>query len=96
MNFLFCISGEYDVNKCIKSIQCIPCRERFPSCNGKPDGLNAWEGKEWTPTYTVCKNERVLYTDECKGIKDKPEIFDPHKKKCVEQIIITVPTFATN
>lgn len=76
---------EYDANKCGsgQSGSCIPCNIRFPSCNGRPDGMNSWQGKEWSPYYVVCKQERISYHTMCKSEKTS-SVFHPDKRACVQ------------
>ncbi|XP_060066238.1 uncharacterized protein LOC132546535 [Ylistrum balloti] len=71
---------DYDANKC-KTAHCIPCHLRMPSCDGYPDGPNVWSGRERSPYYVVCKNDRVVLQTRCSGAK--PQLFDPVLKKCV-------------
>ncbi|OWF42971.1 uncharacterized protein LOC110460385 [Mizuhopecten yessoensis] len=78
---------DYDANKC-KTAHCIPCRLRMPSCQGYPDGPNVWSGRERSPYYVVCKNDRVIFQNKCSG--GKPQRFDPVLKKCVEYTPIIV------
>ncbi|KAK3605717.1 hypothetical protein CHS0354_013514 [Potamilus streckersoni] len=73
---------EYDANQC-RSSHCVPCHIRYPSCIGLPDGENFWAGREWTPYYIICHDERVVFTGEC-STSDKTEIFNPDKKECAE------------
>ncbi|OWF42967.1 uncharacterized protein LOC110460386 [Mizuhopecten yessoensis] len=74
---------DYEVNQC-KQGHCIPCYIRFPSCNELPDGMNAWNGRENTPFFVVCKNERVVYHGQCPK-KDRIQLFDPKERVCVPQ-----------
>ncbi|XP_033744419.1 uncharacterized protein LOC117330325 [Pecten maximus] len=78
---------DYDVNKC-KTAHCIPCHLRMPTCDGYPDGPNVWSGRERTPFYVVCKNDRVISQNRCSG--EKPQRFDPVLKKCVDYTPIIV------
>jgi hypothetical protein len=52
-------------NECRSSQGCVPCSARFPSCVGLTNGLNSWPDREGTPYFVVCKNERVVYHDQC-------------------------------
>ncbi|XP_062594718.1 uncharacterized protein LOC134256037 isoform X2 [Saccostrea cucullata] len=75
---------EYEENQC-KSAHCIPCHVRFPSCKGSPDGLNPWKGREGSPEFVVCKDERVVFQSRCQRASDgKPRIFSPIDKICVD------------
>ena len=77
------VSGDYEANKCQSSVHCIPCNVRFPSCAGLPDGMNAWQGKEWSPHYVVCHQERISQQGMCKAEKES-QIFHPDKRTCVQ------------
>jgi hypothetical protein len=77
MNF----TGDYKALQC-SSAQCIPCNIRFPTCTGLPDGLNPWVGREWTPDYVTCEEERVILQGQCKSEKE-PQVFHPNEKTCV-------------
>lgn len=72
---------DYKAFQC-SSAQCIPCNIRFPTCTGLPDGLNPWVGREWTPDYVTCEEERVILQDQCKSEKE-PQVFHPNEKTCV-------------
>ena len=81
--------GEYDAFQC-SSAHCIPCSIRFPSCSGLPDGLNSWSGREWSPYYVMCEEERVTFQGECVADKSA-KVFHPEQKQCVildEKMII--------
>ncbi|XP_069142060.1 uncharacterized protein [Argopecten irradians] len=81
---------EYDVNRCDESADCPPCYVRFPSCKGLPEGLNPWKGKEWTPHFTVCKKERVVYSGTCTPTDSgQQRMFNPDERTCVEPKILT-------
>ena len=73
------LAGDYEENHCRSSMGCIPCHVRFPSCKGLPNGLNPWVGREGSPYYAVCSNERVVYHDMC-DFENKKEIFHPLKR----------------
>lgn len=73
---------EYEANKCRRA-HCIPCMVRFPSCKGLPDGMNPWVGREYSPYYVLCQDERAIYHGRCDGSKG-PQLFDPEKRMCVE------------
>lgn len=78
---------DYDINKC-KTAHCIPCHLRMPSCDGYPDGPNTWSGRERSPYYVICKNDRVIDQTSCSGTK--PQRFDPVLRRCVEYTPIIV------
>ncbi|XP_052252894.1 uncharacterized protein LOC127859481 isoform X5 [Dreissena polymorpha] len=52
--------------------------ETGPNCVGKPDGLNAYPGRELTGYYIVCQQNRLIETGIC--IIDK--ILDPILRRC--------------
>ncbi|CAG2185880.1 unnamed protein product [Mytilus edulis] len=72
---------DYDENQCRSAQGCVPCYVRYPSCKGLPNGLNPWTGREGSPYFAVCKNERVVYNDMC-DFENKKEIFNPEKLFC--------------
>ncbi|XP_052818505.1 uncharacterized protein LOC128244548 [Mya arenaria] len=72
---------DYDANQCT-SAHCIPCHVQHPTCTGLPDGMNAWVGREWSPFYVVCDEERVTLQAECKTEK-QTSVFHPTEKQCV-------------
>ncbi|XP_048739126.2 uncharacterized protein LOC125653602 [Ostrea edulis] len=75
---------DYEDNHC-RSAHCIPCHVRFPSCKGSPDGLNPWRGRERSPYFVVCQDERVVFQGRCpSAVDDKPRIFHPVHNMCVE------------
>lgn len=74
---------DYDSNKC-RSAHCIPCHIRYPSCDGFGDGMNPWKGREGSPNYVICQEERVVYQGECPRYADTQHIFHPVKKLCVD------------
>ncbi|XP_069142622.1 uncharacterized protein [Argopecten irradians] len=74
---------DYEANQCQQG-HCIPCYIRFPSCEGLPDGLNAWKGREDSPYYVLCKAERVVYHGQCSN-KLMTQLFDPKERVCVKQ-----------
>ncbi|KAH3768636.1 hypothetical protein DPMN_169859 [Dreissena polymorpha] len=43
----------------------------------------AWAGREWSPYYVTCDEERVTLQMECKGDKIT-SVFHPVKRECVE------------
>ncbi|XP_052231419.1 uncharacterized protein LOC127844910 isoform X4 [Dreissena polymorpha] len=74
---------DYEANQCSGASHCVPCSVRHASCSGLPDGLNAWAGREWSPYYVTCDEERVTLQMECKGDKIT-SVFHPVKRECVE------------
>ncbi|KAL4235091.1 chitin binding [Mactra antiquata] len=73
---------DYVAEQCTSS-HCVPCNIRFPSCVGLPDGMNPWAGREWSPYYVVCEEERVIVQDQCESEKE-PQVFHPKDRNCVE------------
>ena len=67
------------MNKCLGP-HCKPCLDRYPSCSGKPDGLNPFPGRELTGYYIVCEKDRYTETGIC--IVDK--ILDPTRRVCAD------------
>lgn len=80
--FFKCLAGDYDAFQCTSS-HCVPCSLRFPSCSGLPDGKHSWAGREWSPYYVVCEEERVIFQGECEGEKSA-QVFHPEQRECVE------------
>ncbi|KAL4227111.1 hypothetical protein ACF0H5_015084 [Mactra antiquata] len=72
---------EYDSNQCDDS-GCIPCRQRFGTCIGYPDGPNQWEDKPWTPHFVICKDQRVILHGDCRK-SGKVNIFNPVTRTCM-------------
>jgi len=72
---------DYDANQCTMA-HCIPCNIRYPSCVGLPDGMHSWAGKEWSPYYVVCEEERVTFQGQCKSEKET-KIFHPEQRQCI-------------
>ena len=58
---------------------------RFPSCKGLPDGLNPWVGREYSPFFVLCEQQRPLYHGQCDNSKGT-QLFDPVKRVCTEMI----------
>lgn len=73
---------EYHALQCT-SAHCVPCNIRFPTCSGLPDGINPWVGREWTPDYVLCEEERVTLQGQCKSEKEQ-QVFHPEQKTCVD------------
>ncbi|KAL3884669.1 hypothetical protein ACJMK2_024787, partial [Sinanodonta woodiana] len=68
---------EYYQNECFKD-DCVPCRFRFVSCIGKPDGLHAFPGEEFTNKYVRCFRNRTIEVDEC----ESGLVFNPTSREC--------------
>ncbi|XP_041349873.1 peritrophin-1-like [Gigantopelta aegis] len=75
---------DYDAYQC-RSAHCIPCNVRYPSCKGLPDGLNPWVGREVSPYFVVCNNNRTVYQGQCHQ-DNSYYLFDAVKKTCVELV----------
>ena len=73
------IAGDYELNQCAGP-HCKPCLDRYPSCLGKPNGLNPYPGRELTGYYIVCEDGRYIETGIC--IVDK--ILDPTRRICTD------------
>lgn len=74
---------EYESNACKHSSHCVPCEIRFPSCKGRADGINAWSGRERTPYFVVCENERLVRQGQCTYDEESHIVFDPIERACV-------------
>ncbi|KAK7102889.1 hypothetical protein V1264_021047 [Littorina saxatilis] len=71
-------------SKCVTS-HCVPCWVRFATCSDLPDGMNVFVGREWTPYYAICKDNRSLGFDVCpfNDTLKIPEFFSPDQGECV-------------
>lgn len=77
------IPGEYRRNQCPEA-HCIPCSVRFPSCEGKSDGMHAHEIKMWSPYFVDCYKERMISERVCKADDNgRTQLFHPELKECV-------------
>jgi len=72
---------DYKANEC-GSARCVPCKVRHPSCRGKQDGLQGWQGREGSPHYVVCAAQRVVYSGMCPQDHGS-QIFDHESRTCV-------------
>ncbi|XP_045194586.2 uncharacterized protein LOC123550219 [Mercenaria mercenaria] len=79
---------EYKAHQC-SSAHCVPCNIRFPTCTRLPDGKNPWVGREWSPDYVMCEEERVTFQGQCKSEKE-PLVFHPEEKACVVYDVKTI------
>ena len=61
---LLTLTGQYIANAC-RGMSCKPCQERFGSCKGFHNGLQQWPGRENTPYFLVCKDQRVVFHSKC-------------------------------
>ncbi|WAR27169.1 hypothetical protein MAR_012873 [Mya arenaria] len=74
---------QYKSNKC-RTSRCTPCNIRFPSCEGKRDGINVHPVRLWTPMYAVCYKERTVKQDRCQAdVNGRAQLFHPEKNECV-------------
>ena len=81
---LCCRAGDYKVNQCEGHAGCVPCHVRFPSCRGLQDGLNAWSGRQGSPSYVTCHQQRVVASAMCKQ-EGAVAIFDAERRECVKK-----------
>ena len=58
--------GDYVQHQC-RSGNCVPCNIRFPTCSGMDNGLHEWRGRDKTPYFTQCINERMTLTSRCQS-----------------------------
>lgn len=72
---------DYESNQCEDS-GCIPCRQRFGTCLGYPDGPNPWKDKPWTPYFVICKDQRVILHGDCRQ-SGSVNIFNPFTRTCM-------------
>lgn len=83
---------DYKVNQCEGHADCVPCSLRFPTCRGRPDGANAWFGRERSPYSVLCQQQRVVGTEMCEQ-KGAIYLFDDRSKTCVkEEQLVQMPT----
>ncbi|XP_076448571.1 uncharacterized protein LOC143285210 [Babylonia areolata] len=75
---------DYQANNCEGHADCVPCHIRFPSCRGQKDGLNAWAGRQGSPYYVTCHQQRVLSTGMCKQ-DGAVSVFDAETQQCVKK-----------
>ena len=57
---------DYVQHQC-RSGNCVPCNIRFPTCSGMDNGLHEWRGRDKTPYFTQCINERMTLTSRCQS-----------------------------
>lgn len=73
----------YRRNQCPVA-HCVPCNVRFPSCEGKQDGIHAHEVKMWSPYYVVCYKERMISEKACPADENgRTQLFHPEVNQCV-------------
>lgn len=75
-------AGDYKAYQCTGA-NCPVCELEHPSCEGLPDGKNAFLGREQTPWYIECLGERTINTLTCPG----QNIFDPVERRCLGEDI---------
>ncbi|KAJ8301995.1 hypothetical protein KUTeg_020982 [Tegillarca granosa] len=73
---------DYLSNQC-RTAHCVPCRIRFATCSGMPDGLNPWRGRANSPFFVSCKDQRVEIHGRCLWPQGPPLVFDPTERKCI-------------
>ena len=81
LNTFYILTGDYESNQCEDS-GCVPCRQRYGTCIGYPDGPNQWEDKPWTPYFVICKDQRVILQGDCRK-SGKVNIFNPVTRTCM-------------
>ncbi|XP_067684500.1 uncharacterized protein [Haliotis asinina] len=70
---------EYTRYACLGGKDCgPPCYINSPSCRNRPDGLNAYPNRPGSGYYTVCVNQRLVYTGVCGDSK----IFNATLRAC--------------
>ena len=76
-------TGDYLGNQCAAQpgTPCIPCRERLPSCVGRPNGRNYFPGRELTENYIQCLDNRTLRVGSC-----AEGYYDPGRGSCRTEI----------
>lgn len=58
--------GEYESNlRCPEVGACLPCRDRFVSCKGSPNGNFSIQGRP--SEYKICMDSRVIEVRKCAG-----------------------------
>ncbi|XP_061184903.1 uncharacterized protein LOC133192909 isoform X1 [Saccostrea echinata] len=73
---------DYLQNRCKPGDRnCIPCRERLPSCVGLKNGNNTIPGRDLTDTFVVCWEGRTVSVEQCPA-----GYFDPVQRKCRTEI----------
>nr|XP_022335507.1 uncharacterized protein LOC111132108 [Crassostrea virginica] len=69
---------DYKAYECT-GINCPVCELENPSCEGLPDGKNAFLGREQTPWYIECRGERTINKLTCPGGNN----FDTVERRCL-------------
>ncbi|KAK7102043.1 hypothetical protein V1264_020330 [Littorina saxatilis] len=75
---------DYKEHQCEGHSECVPCHVRFPTCRGHQDGLNAWSGRQGSPYYVTCHQQRVVASAMCEQ-KEAVVIFDEERRECVKK-----------
>ncbi|KAK3102503.1 hypothetical protein FSP39_011858 [Pinctada imbricata] len=66
-----------------RNSHCVPCFIKYASCTGKRNGVNVWKGREKTPFFVFCKDQRVVFHGQCVPSEPgKRHIFDPQYNTC--------------
>lgn len=75
---IYLFAGEYaSMRECRDTTSCPTCEERFPSCQGLPDGFRPYPGKLLSPLFVKCQAERTMAVIRC-----VEGLFDPISLKC--------------
>ncbi|WAR05418.1 hypothetical protein MAR_020787 [Mya arenaria] len=79
---------DYATHQCpVGQINCIPCTQRQPSCNGLQDGNQPFPGLLWQQQYVVCNRNRTISVERCLG----SQLFNPNTKRCIDVKDLTNP-----
>lgn len=80
---LFLSAGEYEQNLCTSvNVSCEVCPERLPSCQGLPDGPQAFPTKLWQGDFIQCYLNRTVNITKCPDGK----YFNPRLLSCEEDV----------
>lgn len=66
---------------CTGPLCVLPCIERSPSCIGLPTGNNTFPGRELSPFYITCVQERTLAVGICRY-----GVYDPTLRRCTADL----------
>ncbi|PVD24918.1 hypothetical protein C0Q70_15411 [Pomacea canaliculata] len=74
---------EYIQYQC-RGPNCIPCNVYSPSCKDLPDGPDVYRGREWTPYFSICQDQRLVNTSTCPRdeILNVARLFSPVRREC--------------
>lgn len=81
---LFLFVGEYaSMQACQDKTRpsCAPCKERFPSCRGIPNGNWPYPGQLLTSLFVKCDTERTMAVVKCMN-----SYFHPLTRQCGAQL----------